>query len=81
MGMDKALDALDSIGAEVDSLASMGSGADGGILSQVNYVFPVNELAACMVVYLSVWVAVQSFKLWMKLMAGAASAVEKIPGQ
>ncbi len=77
----KMLDTLGGVKTSASALLSGMGSADSSFLGKVNYFLPLDTLATVFILYTSVWVAVQTFKFWVKWTGVASAAMEKVKGQ
>lgn len=65
-GVGKLMSALQAIDS---GLSSSASGSSGGVVAVANYYLPVDVIAICILLYISVWMGVSTFKFWCRMLS------------
>lgn len=77
--LDKCMELLTAAKVSMQSLDSAVANVDPSFLERVNYVFPLDTLATCVLIYLSAWAGVTVLRYWLRFSTLASEVVEKIP--
>ena len=77
--MRRAFDKLGAVILALSGFIDASGNVNANLLDKVNYFFPVDVFATCVMIYISVWVGVQVFRFIRTAFVLASHAVEKVP--